>query len=102
MFQSHSKVPRLIPLTAVLTLLLLSSPLMAQDDEEEIVLGWETSLDLSMVITEGNTAMHVVPADRLVFVVNPRVPRAAWKEDWKTLAERSSVVIVAWSRAFAR
>lgn len=46
------------------------------------------------LLTEGNTAMHVVPADRLLFVVNPRVPRAAWKDDWKTLAERSSVVIV--------
>ena len=46
------------------------------------------------LLTEGNTAMHSVPSDRLVFVVNPRVPRAAWKDDWKALAERSSVVIV--------
>ena len=50
--------------------------------------------DEAELLTEGNTAMHSVPANRLVFVVNPRVPRAAWKDDWKTLAERSSVVIV--------
>jgi hypothetical protein len=46
------------------------------------------------LLTEGNTAMHVVPSDRLVFVVNPRVPRAAWKPDWAELAQRSSVVII--------
>ena len=46
------------------------------------------------LLTEGNTAMGVVPADELVFVVNPRVPRAAWKPDWKELARRSRVVVV--------
>jgi len=46
------------------------------------------------LLTEGNTAMHVVPSERLVFVVNPCVPRQAWKPDWKELAQRSAVVIV--------
>jgi len=50
--------------------------------------------DDAELLTEGNTAMHVVPSDRLVFVVNPCVPRAAWKDDWKELAQRSSVIIV--------
>ena len=53
------------------------------------LLGEDTEL-----LTEGNTAMHVVPADALIFVVNPRVPRAAWKPDWKELAQRSRVVVV--------
>jgi hypothetical protein len=46
------------------------------------------------LLTEGNTAMQVVPADALLFVVNPCVPRAAWKADWKELAQRAAVVIV--------
>jgi hypothetical protein len=46
------------------------------------------------VLTEGNSALLVVPSDALIFLVNPAVPRKFWKSNWRELAERSSAVVV--------
>ena len=46
------------------------------------------------LVTEGNSAMLVVPSDLLIFLVNPCMPRRFWKSNWRALAERAHVVVV--------
>ena len=60
--------------------------------------GWQHVQELipqdAELVTEGNSAMLVVPSDVLVFLVNPCMPRKFWKSNWRPLAERSHVVVV--------
>ena len=46
------------------------------------------------LVTEGNSAMLVVPSDVLVFIVNPWMQRRFWKPNWRPLAERAHVVVI--------
>ena len=46
------------------------------------------------LVTEGNSALLVVPSDALIFLVNPCMPRKFWKANWKPLAEKASVIVV--------
>jgi len=46
------------------------------------------------LLTEGNTALLSIPADALLFIVNPCVPRSSWKPNWRPLAERAAAVLV--------
>ena len=46
------------------------------------------------LLTEGNTALQFIPADVVLFIVNPAMPRRFWKPDWKDLAARAHVVLV--------
>jgi hypothetical protein len=59
---------------------------------------WDHALELlgdePELLTEGNTALLDVPADALLLVVNPCVPRSLWKPSWRPLAARAAAVIV--------
>jgi len=60
--------------------------------------GWEHVKELipadAELVTEGNSAMLVVPSDVLVFLVNPCMQRRFWKSNWRPLAERADVIVV--------
>lgn len=46
------------------------------------------------ILTEGNSALLVLPSDALIFLVNPAMPRKFWKSNWRALAERAQAIVV--------
>ncbi len=46
------------------------------------------------LVTEGNSAMEVIPSDALIFLVNPAMPQKFWKSNWLALLQRSRAVVV--------
>lgn len=69
---------------------------LAKPGEHE--LAWEHLRELlppgKDIVTEGNSALLVVPSDVLIFLVNPAMPRKFWKSNWLELAVRAHVVVV--------
>ena len=60
--------------------------------------GWQHVKELlspdDEIVTEGNSAMLVVPSDVLIFIVNPWMQRRFWKPNWRPPAERAHLVVI--------
>ena len=54
----------------------------------------ELLADDEEILTEGNSALLVVPSDALIFIVNPCMPRKFWKPNWLPLAQKAAALVV--------